>query len=192
MAKILKATFFLLSIVCFKSCLSPTLLVSAKDVEEKAIQNITVEKGAIPPDFANTHAVLLCMLHDDYNSFNRNMKKHVENEYHGEVAFVRWEDLEKEKYQDLKKFRYAFSTKLIPAAEKKEQHRETSAANSEEAAANDSLQNEDTATAYILDRLENKIYASPFTSSFYGKLTLAYMINLEKERQKVKDKTDVQ
>ena len=142
-------------------------------VKSKALTKITIENNAIPPDFGRDKTILLCIT-SGKNSYDKYLKKHVTKEYHGRYAFISEGELNSDKYSNTNTYRYVFNRNLI-------YHKSSSYNNStgrwEERTTTSSL-------FYIIDRMDNRVYKSPMTSSFFGKMIQAYMINLEGERLK--------
>lgn len=141
-------------------------------VKSLAKSQITVERKAIPPDFGKDNTVLLCIIKGK-KSYDKYMKKHVINEYHGKYEFVLKKDLYDDKYDDTSKYRYLLDLNKIEYSNYAYSGRDEWRTNYVT-----------TAAYYILDREENLTYESPMTSSFFAKIIQAYMINLEKERLK--------
>lgn len=142
----------------------------------KTAQNkLTVESKAIPPDFGKDDAVLICVLMGR-NSFDKYLKKNISERYHGETLFLLEDELYDDKYDDTKKYRYTLSMSLLvkrtvdplkPFGQQSEMI--------------------NTTHFYMMDRLSDKVYKSPFTTSFFGKVAKAYGTNLEQLRLKGKE-----
>lgn len=131
-----------------------------------ATNRITVEKGAIPPEFKKHKTTLVCVL-KGRKSYDKYMKRNMKSNYRGKMVFLEKGQLRGNKYEDLDKYRY-----LLDCDEERNvdimTHRTTSY----------------TYRFYILDRKTDKSYYAPGRSSFFGKLITAYATNLEKERTK--------
>jgi hypothetical protein len=155
--------FFLFVSLGLSSCFS---------VKNMAIAKITEENGAIPLEFGSDNSILICVITKS-KSYSKYMKRHVVKEYHGKYEFVLREDLYDPKYKDTDLYRYVFDCETLY----KEEMRGPSAI---------AFGPESTISAsyYLTDRKDNKVYKCPMTSSFYGKLIKAYMIKLEMQRGK--------
>jgi len=138
-----------------------------------AMKRITIENGAIPPDFGEKNTVLMCII-TGKKSYDRYIEKHVTNEYKGQYEFVLREDIYNEKYNDIDKYRYLFDLDVIT--------KNVNTYSGTEAYTNQIR----SASYFILDRKTNDTYQSPVTSSFFSKIIQAYMINLEATRLKYK------
>ena len=141
----------------------PGLLLGSCFYKSYALSKITVENGAIPPDFGKDETILLCIVYDR-RSYDRYLKKHVTKRYHGKYEFVERGNVH-EKYANASKYRYKF-------------YHEKTYRNYPNHGTTGSY------SFYIEDRLKNATYYCPISSSFFGKTIKAYMINLEKKRKK--------
>lgn len=157
-------SFYLLifSVINLTSCGAAFI----REVESR----VTKENGSIPPDFGKDSLTLICVIYGK-NSYDRYMKKHVSNEYHGKYEFVLKDSINNFKYNDWKNYRYIFDTKIY----------ETSATYYPDGSTQPGSMS---GSYYILDRFYRKKYQSDVASSFFAKLIQAYMIILEKERLK--------
>ncbi|MTI31418.1 hypothetical protein [Xanthovirga aplysinae] len=132
-------------------------------VKSRAISTFTTENKAIPTDFGKEETILLCVV-EGKRSYDKYLKKHVSNEYHGKYEFILRKDLDSDKFKDTSQYRYVFD------------YDRGSSFTGGIAATN--------ASYFIFDRKEDVKYISPLTSSFFSRLIQGYMINLEKERLK--------
>jgi len=157
------------------------LLNSCGIVKFRTKRLVTKENKYIPPEFGENNSVLLVQLLDakdpferNFNKntirhFNKNIKRQVKKEYHGEYIFIQEYELTTsyyKKYQDKEMYRYVLLSRW------------------DFYSGSGSAKSVVTVTCSILDRKDNVFYKSPDTTSYYNKLFQAYMINLEKERLK--------
>lgn len=141
-------------------------------VQGIAAGKTTIEKGAIPPNFANKEHILLCMLEGD-KKIDKYMKKHIQKYYKGNYEFVTREDLRTiDKYTDKNKYRYTF--------ESEREH--TSGQQGMGTSTYSSGPGYDVFKYGIWDRKELETYSNNFYSSFFGKLIKAYAIKMEQVR----------
>ena len=153
--------------MCQTSC---SVVIGGALIKKKGLRELTVENGAIPPEFGVTDSTLVCIIRNR-NGYDKHMKKHVANEYHGKHTFATWDEVDAGgEYGDVDSYRYVFSGDI----------REIDGGD------NGPFMNTKMTTEsfYIYDRKDAKTYRSPFTSSFFAKVIQAYVINLEKERVK--------
>lgn len=165
------AIFGLLAMLClqFSSC---TIFIGAAIAKGVAKRNITVEKGAIPPDFGKSKHTLMAVK-TGKNSYDKYLIKNFEK-YQGEYVIINPEDTESSAYADLEKYRYRFEFLF-------EEHGLLNAPGPNASSSNN------TATVrrfLIYDRLKDEVYASRITSSFYSKVMKAYIENLNAELEK--------
>ncbi|TCI92143.1 hypothetical protein [Tenacibaculum sp. M341] len=160
----MKRVIIVLISVLFSSC--------GMIIQGVASGKTSIEKGAIPPDFANTDHILLCML-DGKKSVDKYMKKHVEKNYKGKYEFVTREDLKtKDKYSDKDTYRYIFESEKGYAQGQPGMGASTYS----------------TGPGYnvykygIWDRIKLETYSNGVYSSYYGKLIKAYTVKMEKVR----------
>ncbi len=148
-------------------CMIITLLISTSCtlVKTLALSRITVERGAIPPEFGNDSTFLICILKEE-KRYNKYLIKHVKENYHGNYEFVTKVEFDFITYRDITKYRYIFDMNRRVWYSQMSNNYSRSFQYS------------------ITDLKEKIVYKCPVTSSFYSKLILAYMINLEKERLK--------
>ncbi|PWJ28750.1 hypothetical protein [Sediminitomix flava] len=142
-------------------------------VKMRAISKITVENDAIPPDFGTEETILLCVI-TGKKGYDKYMKKHVSNEYHGKYEFVMRKDINSDKYQNTSKYKYLFDFEKL-------QYKTTHSADTPSGFETITIT---TASYYLFDRDENITYKCPNTSSYFSRIIQAYMINLENERIK--------
>ena len=136
-----------------------------------AIKNNTVESNAIPPNFGKDNTTLICVIIGK-KKYDKKMKKHVENEYHGKYEFVLRENLNSDEFKDTSNYRYIFDIEKI---EKTSTFYVSGRFQTRNVIVN---------SLGIFDRQAGIMYKSNVTSSFSSKIIQAYMINLEKERLK--------
>jgi hypothetical protein len=139
-------------------------------VKSVGLKQITVENNAIPPDFGKDESYLICVL-SGKNSYDKYLKKHVINEYHGKYEFVLEENLYDKKYRDSSKYRFVFNRNITSSS-----YGGSSAGGGQSSVPTNSF--------FIIDNKEHKTYESPMTSGMFAKVIQVYMINLEKERLK--------
>lgn len=135
----------------------------ANMARRQAIKRITVEKKAIPPDFGKDESEVLICIITDKNMYDRYVKKHVINEYHGKYKFMLYSDIGKDGTDDVSKFRYIF-------------HGFRTRSKDFDGSMHTEFQ------YYIIDRLEEETYNCPFVANGYGQLIKKYMIALEHTR----------
>ena len=78
---------FALSLLLFSSCFLAIIHVAGKRVKEEGLEKITIENGAIPPDFGKDPSTLICILIDTKN-YNKNLRKISAAEYHGTCEYI--------------------------------------------------------------------------------------------------------
>ncbi|WP_196894359.1 hypothetical protein [Aureivirga marina] len=157
--KYLKKIFLLLSIcVLMTSCMSAVF-------ESK----LTVEKGAIPIDFKDYNATLLCVTYD--GSYGNYLKKYLKKYYSGKYKIITKDDLTNEKYKDENKFRYVFDYSKKSAGYKFD-------VNAMDRSREYLYK---VRKFYVYDRIEKKTYSSRITSSFWAKILKTYLNNLNTE-----------
>lgn len=162
----------------FKSIIllcSLSLLATSCLTKKIAVSNITVERKAIPPDFGEDESTLICVI-SGKNSYDKYMKKHVTNEFHGKYEFVLEDDLNLEKYNDTITYRFVFDRK-IRKGQTSSFNYDTNKYDSSPTYSN---------SYFITDRKKNKTYQCPIRAASFSKLIEAYMINLEEVRLKNK------
>ncbi len=187
MKKLLTFTVTITIIIFYvlnSGCIMSTILISSALTKQICISKMTVEKGAIPPDFGTTTSTLICIIRER-KGYDKYLKKHVRNEYHGKYTFATWDEFDTcIEYSDLDKYQYVFAGELHNSVYTTLQN--PTNPYSTGPSGNYSFQEMSTTseTFYILDRKNNKAYPSPYRSSMFAKMIQAYMINLEKERIK--------
>jgi hypothetical protein len=67
----------------------------------------TEENKAIPPDFGNEEYTLLCVI-KERKSYDKYLKKGVENNYKGKYEFITEKQLRQTRYKDTETYRYVF------------------------------------------------------------------------------------
>ena len=148
-------------------------LLSRELIKKRAIKKITVENGSIPANFGKEDVTIMCVLRGA-KMFDKYMKKHVSNEYHGKYEFIAKGEVDSEKFKDKSTYRYIFNYRETPY----------------EITTVDPVSNVPkqvtfmASTYFIYDRITYKRYEAPFTSRYSLKIIQGYMINLEKERLK--------
>ena len=147
--------------------------VKAMIDKSKALKVITIENGAIPPEFGRNKTTLLCQIEGRKNH-DKYVIKNVSENYHGKSVFIQKHMLNSEEYEDVSKYRYYFSID-------KEVKKSTSF---NVATGRNETHNIVTTSYYILDRKEDIAYECPMKSNAFGKMIKAYMTNLEAVRLK--------
>ncbi len=143
-------------------------------VKAKANQYATVEQGAIPEDFGVHNDTVLFITYR--NSYNKYLKRNLRKVYKGPHELVTQEELASETYTNVAKYRYVFDYTYNSY-----QYQSN----------NETLYGPGGGTGtgqvrrfHVLDRLEQKEYVMPMTSSFWSKLQRIYLKNLEMQRVK--------
>ncbi len=152
------------SLLAFNSC--------GVIVKTMALNNYSVKKNAIPPEFGNEDTVLLCILKGS-NSRRKYTGRAFTKKYHGKVEFIETMELYSKKYEDVNKYRYVFDYNSGNLGATISQNQSTGFIETSTPS---------TSNYFMLDRKKWKNYNSGFSSGFYGKLLKAYAINLEKKR----------
>jgi len=146
-----------------------TLILSSCLTTATAVKHITVENEAIPPDFGKDDSYLICVL-SGKNSYDKYVKKHVTNHFHGKYKLVLKNELESDKYKDVSVYRFVLDRTI--------ERNLGSGKNSDNYTYTNDFQ--------IFDRKMDKTYDCPIRAASFSKLLEAYMINLEKVRLKNK------
>lgn len=139
-------------------------------VKNSAMNKMTVENHAIPPDFGKNNSTLVCIL-QGRNSRDKYMRKHIEDNYRGKYVFLLKEELESDKYGNLDEYRYLLDYNAGSVLN-----------TSFNTGGNLETRNLPTSSYYIYDRKMKEHYFSGTTSGMFGKLILAYSISLESVR----------
>ncbi|MCK8480936.1 hypothetical protein [Psychroserpens algicola] len=70
---------------------------------------LTVEQGAIPPEFGKDGTVLLLVEDADSNLwYKKYINKHAENKYTGPYKIIQYDELDASPYSNKEKYRYVF------------------------------------------------------------------------------------
>lgn len=140
------------------------LLVSCgSSIRTTAINKITEENGAIPPEFGRDTTTVVFLQYR--RSYNKYLKRNVRKIYTGNYELVDEKDfLQDEKYKSIEKYRFVFDF------EYKEHVRYNSSKMR--------YQNYRTKLFFVLDRKTNEIYKSPIKASSWSKLQQGYLENL--------------
>ncbi|MCB9335513.1 MAG: hypothetical protein H6586_05150 [Flavobacteriales bacterium] len=164
----------------FKLVLCFALIIPlVSSAQNGLMKKATVENGAIPENFGKEETIMIFII-KDRKSYDKYLKKNVEENYGGKYVYLLKEDLENKKYQDKNLYRYVMDY-------------ETHSSNMTTYNPGNSLNNANngfqstSVTGYsysIYDRKEDKEYPSNVSSGLFGKLIKGYVINLEAERQK--------
>jgi hypothetical protein len=146
-------------------------------VTSKANNHITVEKGAIPPDFGNDNSVLVFITH--HRSYNKYLKKNVEKMYKGKFEYATEKEFESnEKYKDIEKYRYVFDYSNSPAGS-------VFTSNPVSTRGSGTVLRPalfDVKRFSVVDRKAKKVYSSNLTSSFWSKIQKVYLKKLNEKR----------
>ena len=158
--KSLKKVSFLIVVIAITLSLSSCImLISGGIVKRKSVKKFTVENGVIPPEFGKTNSILL-VVKSGRRSFDKTLTK-VFDDYKGNYLLVNREDLTNSKLSDIETYRFIFDTKTIIKTNMDATRSSTR-----------------TYQFFMRDRIAGKKYDASHTSSFYGKLMKAYVINL--------------
>ncbi len=134
-------------------------------VKGKANKYLTEEKGAIPPEFGKENTTLLFITHK--RSYNKYLKKNVKKRFKGNYEIISSNELNaNDKYQDIIKYRYVFDY----------DYRSYSYTKSDLSPGTGQVKK-----FYILDRKNNKRFASKMTSSYWSKLQKVYLKKLNEK-----------
>lgn len=154
--------FLLLTSFLCQSC----FFLIAPIAKDQASKNLTLEKGAIPPDLGMDDTYVVALL-EERESRDKYLRMHFEENYKGKYVFATRQELET-KYADVNKYRYAFTfTRLVGSVYNTGDHSTTALPSS---------------NYFIFDRKENKEYNSSFNSGMFGKVIQEYTKNMEKQR----------
>ncbi|MEI6881653.1 MAG: hypothetical protein WCK82_10060 [Bacteroidota bacterium] len=149
------------SFILFQLLFCLTLFSACFCVKIAAKSDTTVKSKAIPPTFGQEKTILLIPF-STTKRYNKLVKKHATKRYHGEYIFLEMNDIYTEKYKDVHKYRYIFSSEFYTPF--------NSSTNKSK--------------FFIIDRVTNETFYCPASSSFYSGVIEAYMINLERVRLK--------
>ncbi len=151
------------------SILTLTLLSSCGAiVKSKANNNLTEEKGAIPPEFGNKNTTMLFISH--HRSYNKYLKKNVKKIYKGNSEIISTEELNSNtEYRNTEKYRYIFDYDYKSYSYTK---------------SDGSFGNGQVKKFYVLDRKNEKKYKSPMTSGYWSKLQKVYLKKLNEKLER--------
>jgi len=135
------------------------LLTQTSCIRSIAQKNLTVEKGAIPPDFGRDSSTLL-VIKSGKNSYDKYLNKNFKA-YEGLYQMVNRNEINT-LYQDSIKFRYVFDYNL------------------ENKYVSGSSSGMNVRKFLVYDRITDRNYKAPLTSSFFSKIMKAYIHNLNK------------
>lgn len=144
------------------------MLIGSNIAKGKATKLLTVENGAIPPDFAKNKATLL-VVKWNRKSYDKFLVKNFQ-EYQGDYEIVSLNDINTEAYANKEKYRYVFDHFPEPKNYRNQsQGTETS---------------NEVKRFSITDRIGNRQYESKFVSMYFSKVMKAYIENLNLELEK--------
>ncbi|WP_347374584.1 hypothetical protein [Aequorivita sp. Q41] len=153
-----KNVFFILILIS----LITSLASCGAMVKGTANKKLTVEKGAIPPEFGSEKTTMLFITH--HRSYNKYLKKNVADIYKGDFEIISEKEFKSDvKYEDKQKYRYVFNFESKSYSYTKS---DLSSGSGE------------VKKFYVLDRKNEKKYFSPMTSSFWSKLQKVYLKKL--------------
>ena len=146
-----------------------------------ARKNLTVEKGAIPPEFGKEKTTILFIkARGGYNGY---LRRNVRKNYYGAYELVTRAEYENNaKYQDITTYRYVFDFDYNRVNDRY-------IAPSMATMTNRSVPGNIRPALYqvkkfsIYDRKTDSLYRSPMTSSYWSKLQKVYLRQLEAKRQ---------
>lgn len=128
-----------------------------------AVNRLTVEGGAIPTEFGKNSNSTLLVMTTGKKSYDNYAKLNFQS-YKGPYVLVTKAEEASEKFSDIEKFRYYFSFDW-------ESH----------LTSNGSIS---VRRFYVLDRMDNKVYRSTLTSSYFSKIMKQYVAALNMELEK--------
>lgn len=148
-------------------------------VKSKARKYASVEKGAIPANFAENNETVLFVM-SGKKSYDKYLKSNIKKAYQGSYELVSKSDLKSDKYANTKKYRYIFDFE-------KESYSYHS--NNQVIHGQSALTGMNNATGQIrrfsiTDRVDDEVYVMSMTSGFWSKLQRVYFQNMEKVRAK--------
>ncbi len=130
----------------------------------------------IPPGFGTTDATLL-VIRKDKNSYDKYLEKNFEECYFGKYLIISVDELENKKYKDTNKYPYVFNEDL---------HQDYIASNNHSLNPDYGLNTY--AMFYVQDRRTGDIYKTKHGTGSFSKWMRAYIVELEKARQKYSKK----
>jgi hypothetical protein len=168
MKKIFTITLLIFISIQFTACLGAL-------IESTTEKNVTVEKGAIPPDFGKDNSTLLIITHSNKSSEKKTIDKIASKNYHGKYEVLTRKEFDNEQYNNLEKYRYIL---FMDEGVGGNITTRTTTGNLT------TIDNSPTTTYRysIVDRKENKDYKCPVNGTLYTKIIEGYMVNLEKQR----------
>ena len=139
-----------------------------------ARKNLTVEKGAIPPEFGKEKTTILFIkARGGYNGY---LRRNVRKNYNGAYELVTRAEYENNvKYQDVTTYRYVFDFDYYRVNDR---YISPSMATMTNRPALYQVKK-----FSIYDRKTDSLYRSPMTSSYWSKLQKIYLRQLEAKRQ---------
>ncbi len=138
------------------------MLVGAAVSKKQAINQLTIEKGNLPPYFKEDQSIILAISKD--LKYDKYLHKGF-GKYLGKYEIISQEELKKSKYRDKDKYRYIFDFDPIIIT-----------TSYTDGSSSESMRKR----FFIYDRVEEKKYGPAKQSSFYSKTIQAYIINLNK------------
>lgn len=142
-------------------------------VKSKARKHATVEKGAIPPDFGEGNSIVL-FITTGKKSYDKYLKSNIRKVYHGNHEFIRSWELNSGRYDDTSKFRYIFDYEKTSYSYRSN--------NTTIHGPGGGIGTGTVRRFSITDRIDDKTYVMPMTSSFWSKLQRMYLKNMEEIR----------
>jgi hypothetical protein len=144
-------------IVILWALFSSSCGVSVKPMSK---QYISVERGAIPPDFGVENSTLLCIAGN--KGYTKYLVKNFESLYRRDFKVIEKNDLQSDDYDDKEKYRFVFDFYDVSKVH----------TNSNGSTTRSSKK------FFIIDRKDDKKYYCQFTTAYYSKLQKVYIEKL--------------
>lgn len=159
-------------ILLLMSLFSLLILNSCGQIVKSAAKKWTSEeKGAIPPDFGKNNETLLIVKEEGVKSYYKRTEKDLKNHYLGSFVIISQKEFqENEEYNDIEKYRYIYqySYKSVTQTDLNKSNQINNV-------------NYHVRRFSILDRKDNKLYKCGMTSSYWSKIQISYIKNLNKK-----------
>lgn len=160
--KILKGTKFL-SLILMVTLYALFLSSCGISVKPKSKQYISVERGAIPPDFGVENSTLLCI--SGTKQYTKYLIKNFESLYLRDFKVIEKNDLQSDKYDDIEKYRFVFDFYEVFKVQNTSNGSTTRSSKK----------------FFITDRKDGKKYHCQFTTPYYSKLQKVYIEKLNEK-----------